>query len=438
MPRANGAAADIARAPAGPAVGRAVIRNAAAILVAQGANLVLPLVTFPYLIRTLGPDQFGVFAFSQAVVSYLAILTDYGFNLSATRRVAELHQERRDLSEYFWSVQGAKSMLALLSGIAIVVVAFGVPRFAEMRGVLFASFPVVVGSVLFPQWLFQGVERMALASTCLVIARLATIVAIFALVHGPTDTWVAAAITSAALVVAGAVAALIIRKQQLVRWRSPSRAGMWSALRDGRHVFASTAAISLYTSTNGVVLGFVADNRAVGVFAAVDKIRLVCQGVLTPLSSAAYPRVNALMHEDRTKAFRLIRVLLLVQAGMTLVISLSLFWLAPLIVRLVMGDAYGSAVIVLRVMAALPFVISFSNVLGLQAMLPLGLDRQFSRILIASGVMNFVLLVPLGMHLKETGAAIAVLATETLVSILIAITLWLNGVRLWQERGGNL
>ena len=62
--------------------------NIASLFTVQAANYLIPLLTLPYLVRILGPREFGLIAFAQAFSQYFVILTDYGFNLSATREVA--------------------------------------------------------------------------------------------------------------------------------------------------------------------------------------------------------------------------------------------------------------------------------------------------------------------------------------------------------------
>ncbi len=69
-------------------------KNVAALYGVQIASYAAPLVTLPWLTRTLGPSGFGQVSFCMAVTNYFVLFADYGFNLSATRQIA-VHSDDR-------------------------------------------------------------------------------------------------------------------------------------------------------------------------------------------------------------------------------------------------------------------------------------------------------------------------------------------------------
>lgn len=414
-----------------------ILRNMLALSVLQVANMVLPLATLPYLFHVLGPDHFGAYVFAQAMVTYLVLLADYGFNWSATGEIARVQNDRDAVSRIFWTTQVAKTLVACVGLALLVLGVFLVPKMIELRPIMFATFPLVIGTVLFPQWLFQGLERMSFVTVSTLSARLLVIPATYLLVHSPEDTWRAALIASMSTIVAGLISLALIARMRLIAFWLPGVSDVIGAFREGWHVFMATAAISLYTTTNSVLLGFLAGNVTLGYFGAADKIRNVAQSLIAPLSNALYPRVNALFAEDIAKAYALVRKALYAMSIIMFTVSVMLWVLAPWIVRIGMGPQYAPVVDVLRWMAFVPWMVALNNVLGLQMMLPLGMKKKFSEILLGSGVFNVALLVPLSIRFGAQGAAASILATEALVTGCMALYLVQKRVPIFLARAST-
>lgn len=413
---------------------RTIARNTIALVGVQAGNVLIPLLTLPYLLRVLGVEQFGVYAFCQALLAYCVVLVDYGFNLSATRQIAQNQGKPKEINRIFWSVQAVKSLLALTALGLIGVSIWLVPQFRAVSLVLIASLPIVLGSLLFPLWLFQGLERMGFVTVCSLVSKLITIPLIFYFVQTTQDTWIAAMIQSIGTVIAGLLACVLIQQQCLIGWARPRWADVVHAFVDGWHIFISTAAISLYTTINPVLLGMLTNHTVVGLFSATDKIRLGCQSLISPFSTAIYPRVSALMEENPQTGLLLVRKVLLVQGGVTLCLAIGLWLAAPWLVLIVMGGQFEGAVSVLRIMAPLPFLIGLSNVFGIQTMLPLGLKKPFSRIVATSGLVSILLMVTLAPTYGADGAAAAVLVTESLVTLAMALVLRSARINLFTSK----
>jgi len=193
------------------------------------------------------------------------------------------------------------------------------------------------------------------------------------------------------------------------------------------------ASISLYTTTNTALLGFIAGPAAVGYYNAAERLTGAAQGLLAPVNQTLYPRISRLMHESRPEAYALIRRALRSVGVFTFILSALLLLLAPYIVSLVYGAKYESAVTVLRWLAAMPFVVGLSNIFGLHTMLPLGMKTTFSRIVLIAGPLNIALLLALANLWGAPGAAVAVLTTEIFVTLAMAVSLWRVAVPIFRN-----
>lgn len=396
-----------------------LLRNIVSLFGIQGMNYIIPLITLPYLVKTLGPESYGVLGFSLAFIQYFCLITDYGFNLSASRKVAMHASEHDEISEIFWHVTVCKITLAFFGFIITYIACFAIPFIRDQENVILASYGLVIGNILFPVWLFQGKEQMGLSSIANIVSRTLSVPLIFILVKDGQDATLAALITSATAIVGGLISVIILCNKQWISVKKIKLSRLISEYKDGWHVFLSTAAISLYTTSITVILGFVAGPVAVGYFVAADKLRQAVQGLLGPVSQAVYPRVNNLMSIEPEQAFKLLRKLFKGFSVAGLILSISIFIFASIAVNLLYGPQYNSSIIVLYIIALCPLLVAISNVLGVQTMLVLGYTKEFSQILIVSGLLCLSILFPLSYFFSEAGAAWAVLITELSVTLMM-------------------
>jgi polysaccharide transporter, PST family len=409
---------------------RRVVGNAASVMVVQAGSYILPLINIPYLLRVIGPEHYGLIAFSQAVMAYFVTLNDYGFNLSATRELAVRRDDPVLRSELYSAVMTIKCGLCVVSFLILCGLVHFIPRFHDNGPIFFASFGIVVGTMMFPQWFFLGIEKMYWISVANLTANLVFTAGIYILVRDSSDYLVAAIMQAAGKVLAGILGLIILFSTERVKLSVPTLAQLHHRLVDGWHLFMSAAAATLYTSSNAVVLGFVCGMAQVGYFSAAYKILAAGLGLVSPMCQAIYPHVCSLAYRSRELAVKYLRRAMVVIGGITLLGGLLVVMLAKPIVLLAMGSKYLAAVPVLEIMALTPFACVVNNIYGTQGMLNFGMKPQFSRIIVVSAFFSNIILVPLCYWFKAPGAAASALITETLVTLAMAMMLYARGIDL--------
>lgn len=408
-----------------------LIDNFLSLYLLQGLNYLIPMAVFPYLIRVLGVGTYGLVAFSQAFAQYFVVLTDYGFNFSATRYIAKHREDSDEIRSMFWQVLIIKASLGVLGVVILLAVVLLVPRFRLDAPFFLWAYLYVVGTILFPQWYFQGIEKMRYISIFTGTAKIVSACLLFIFVHHPKDGLLAVIIQSGGMVLAGLLGFATAIRELGFRVTVSKPTQILATLSDGWHLFLSTAAISLYTNTNLVLVGLIAGNVEAGYFSAADKLVRAASGLISPATQAFFPHINVLIAQSRDLALRVIRKILTWMASATFLASTALLVLAHPIATLCFGAtaALGCTPVV-RWIAFVPFLVGISNVLGIQTMLPFKLDRQFSRILLASGAINLAFGIPMIHYLGARGAAASVLITEAFVTLTMMFVLNLKGIRV--------
>lgn len=405
-----------------------LVENIVSMFIMQGANYALPLLSIPYLIHTLGAANYGRIAFAQAFTLYFSVAVDYGFGLSATRQVALLRGEPHALSKFISSVFFIQLSFAISGFALMAIITIFVPPFVTDRPIYYLAYLAVAGNILCPSWLFRGLQLLKMLTRITIAARSLMILMLFVCVHHPRDLFIAAGIQSTTMIIAAVPAFIAIRAAITVRPNRPNWSDIKNVLKEGWHAFISTAAISLYTSTNTFVLGLIASPEAVGYYAVANKLIQAVTNLITPVSTSVYPHIVSLFANSRAQALRFIHNLFWLQGSATCCLSIAIFFLSAPIIHFLFGQDMAPAIIALQIMSPLPLLIGLSNIFGIQTMMVFDMKRVFSRILVTSGLLNLIIILPLVHYGSTTGTAIALVSVEAYVTAAMAMRLRKDGI----------
>lgn len=385
----------------------------------------------PYLLRVLGPAQFGAIAFMQGIMGYFNFCINYSFGMTAPRDIAQSKELGlpRLFSAYFWAIFCLWIIVTTIFFVGYMIVQLVWP--IEMDWLLFgATYTSIIGLVFFPIWYFQGIQKMRYITILNLTGRLGTMLGIFAFVKAPEDYVLAALLLSCTPLIAGFFCWFFIYRLApgILCW--PVWGDMRRVYKEGWQVFLSFVSINIYVTSDVVLLGILTNDVVVGYYSAAEKLINCVKRVIGSVNDAVYPYISRVMQESKMEAFCFLRRQLLIYTVCGIIGGAALYVLAPWGVPFLLGERYIDSIGPLQIMAFVPLVVAMSNVMGYETMLPLGMEKIYSRVLIVASILNLMIIIPLISWGGAEGTAWAMLVTESFVTIAMAVVLWRRRILL--------
>ena len=396
-----------------------VVRNAFLMYVVQFGSYVFPLIALPYLSHKLSTEMFGWVAFAQNFNWYFITLTEYGFNLTATREVAVAKDDLARVSRVYSAVLAAKFLLTLLGLTILLIVVLATPRLRPHLLLFLVCFLSVIGNLLFPVWLFQGMQKMKQVAIRDFLAKVVALVTLFTCVHGDQDYLFAAGTQSGGLLLAGIIGLLTVRPKLGVRFHIPE----WSEVR-GQLVTSWPAFLSLAVSasaviTNTVIVGLRAPISEIAFYNAAQRLVAAMRSMVSPLSTAIYPHASQKAVNSEIDVIEFVRKYTLPFLAPFVAVGIGLIVAAPLPPHF-LGAKFHDSVPVLQIMAFSPASFVLTQIYSTYYMLACGYDKEWMRIILTTVVVNFVVLIPLLFLVRGS----LTLAVATMVSELSGTLLY--------------
>jgi PST family polysaccharide transporter len=396
-----------------------LLSNFLSLATLQGANYILPLITLPYLVRVLGVEYFGLLAFAGATIAYFNAITDYGFNLTATREISIHRDNKEKIIEIFSSVMTIKVILMFFSFLLLSALVFSFEKFSEHWEVYFLTFGTVVGQVLFPVWFFQGMERMKYITYLNILAKSIFTVAIFIFVHEQSDFWIVPLLTSVGFIIAGILSLWIIKKDFKVNFKFQNIKTLKYYLIDGWDIFVSSFAGNFYRNFNTLVLGILTNNLYVGYYSIAEKIIKVIQSLQNIVGATLFPYLSKKISLDKkyflTLDKRYFKKILFSYA----LFSVLVFIFSKYFIYIINGTYDNNIIINLDIMSIVILIGGLNYYYGVLGLVAMNYKKEFSILIIYTAIFNIFTSFLLIYIYDDIGASIAFVTSELFLLMLI-------------------
>ena len=371
-----------------------------------------PLVTTPYLSRVLGPEQVGVYSYTYSVTNYFVLFATLGMANYGVRVIAAAGSDRARRSRSFWGAYLSQVLVCVPVTALYVLYALLGPEGGFVIALVWGMW--VVSAILDVSWLFFGVEDFRLPTERSFVTKLASVAVIFLFVRGPEDLWVYCAAIAGSYLANQVIMWPFVRRH--VDWARPTWQEVRAHFLPNLRLFAPVVAISLYTSLDKIMLGSISGMEQAGFYEYSEKISKLPMAVVTALGTVMLPRMTAALSEGRGESARaLLGESMWVMQAAAMAMAFGIGAVAPEFSVVFFGPGYEACAQIMPVVAAVVPIISASNVIGVQYMLPTFSDREYTISVCAGAAvnvaLNLVLLEPLG----AMGAAVATVCAEAAV-----------------------
>lgn len=407
-------------------VKKRLLSNFFSLSVLQGANYVLPLLTLPYLTRILGVEYFGLLAFSSATIAYFQIITDYGFNLTATKEISIYRDNKNKIIEIFSAVMTIKVILMFLSLILMSILVFSFRKFSQNWEIYFFSFGLIIGQVLFPVWFFQGRERMKYITYLNILAKSMFTIAVFIFVKKSNDYYIVPILTSLGYIVVGVFSLVLIKKKFHINFEFQSIDKIKYYLKEGWHIFISGIFTSFYTVSVTFILGIFSNNQVVGYYSLAYKIVAVVSNIFAPVNGAIFPFISKVVQTSKNQAKNYINKILTYSTIIMGFISTVIFIFAKDIIFLISSSEYKQSIVILRILAFLPVILNVAIIISNNYLINFGFQSKLSKIYLVSAFLSLILSFTLVPVFFEIGSAVTVLVVELFATLCMILVIKKN------------
>lgn len=363
-----------------------LIENFSYVTLLQVFILVAPLITYPYLIRILGADLYGSVLTAQMLASYASILIDFGSNNVCAKHVSLARYDKEKLSEILSSVLLVRIFLFFSVFILYFSIVIVIPSFRKYWLLYILTYGLTLNDVLFPQFFFQGLEKMKLITFVNIFIKVFFVILVFFVVKNMEDYIYVPILYALGYTLGGFLSIWILFHRWGFQFIIVKKTTMMPYIKDCMPIFATDLICTIKDKVNYILVGLFVGMSEVVIYDLALKLHSLLTKPMGILTTVLLPRFALTKNFERLKQVILVSFfvtfILLVVTNVFLE-KISYFFLHSHI------DLNP-----IRFFLIAPLFVSVGSVISSNLFVAFGYNRYvFTSIVITTGVYVFTLLI---------------------------------------------
>lgn len=356
---------------------RVVVENFSYMSILQVVLLLAPLITYPYLVRVLGMELYGVVISAQVLMGYASIIIDFGTNSVCAKHVSINRNNKEILSEIVSSVIIIRLTLALLCFCIYMLVVLIIPIYRQYTLLFVLTYGMTMQEVLFPQYFFQGIEKMKYATILSILIKAIFIVAIFFVIKTQDDYIYVPLLYMLGYTISSALALYIVVGHMGIRLITPNFSRIKIYAKDSLPIFATDIVTTIKDKFNYFFVGSLIGMAEVTIYDLGIKLNGLVGKPFSIMQTVMFPRFAKSRSIKNLK--RMIGLCLVASIATCILFNMFL----PYIVDFFLHEEIDMMPI--RLLSLAPVILSVSVVLAMDFMVAFGYNKYvFYSILITT------------------------------------------------------
>lgn len=378
------------------------------------SSFIFPLIAFPYVSRILGPEGMGKVSFAASFISYFSMFAQLGIPTYGIRACAKVRDNREELTRTSQELLIINLTMDIFSYFALFICLISVPKLREDRTLYVIVSSTILLTSIGMEWLYKALEQYSYITIRSIIFKALAFAAMFLLIHNKEDYVIYGGIS-----IFASSASNVLNFINVHKYIDLKPAGKYNFRQHIKPIlifFAMTAAATVYTNLDTVMLGFMKTNEEVGYYNTAVKIKSVLVSLVTSLGTVLLPRVSYYIGNGDEKDFYKISKKAL---NFVFIIAVPLFIYFEIFAKegiyLLSGEAYESSIIPMKIIMPTVLFIGLSNLIGIQILVPLGEEDVVLNSVVLGAIIDLIINALLIPKYASSGAAVGTLIAEFVV-----------------------